>query len=102
MSSSKTRTAAPNDKAVFMACSPTIPAPKITTFAGGTPDIPPNKTLFPRAESVKYSAAVNIATVPAISLIIFTTVACLLTETLFCKLANKTNTINDFYIKEVK
>ena len=34
--------------------------------------------------------------ISALVLIIFTTVACLLTETLFCKLADKTNTIGDF------
>ncbi len=34
--------------------------------------------------------------ISAMALIIFTTASCLLTETLFCKLANKTNTIGDF------
>ncbi len=34
--------------------------------------------------------------ISALALIIITTAACLLTETSFCKLANKNNTINDF------
>jgi len=34
--------------------------------------------------------------ISALALIIITTATCLLTETLFCKLADKTNTISDF------
>jgi len=40
--------------------------------------------------------AVYLFGLSALALIIVTTVACLLTETLFCRLAGKTNTIGDF------
>ena len=51
---SKTFTFAPNPKAAFVANSPTIPAPKITTSVGRTPVIPPN---IKPLESAKSSAA---------------------------------------------
>ena len=52
--------AAKNSVEEARAASPTVPAPKIITFAGGCPAIPPNKIPLPYS-LLRYLAAVRIA-----------------------------------------
>ena len=61
---SKTFTLAPRPMAAFVANSPTIPAPRITTSVGRTPVIPPSINPFDFASN---SAAYKIDIPPAIS-----------------------------------
>ena len=66
---SKTLTDAPNPRAVRVANSPTVPAPNTIISEGATPEIPPNMAPCPLLKLLKYSAAINMDALPAISLI---------------------------------
>ena len=63
---------APNPMAVRAAHSPITPAPRITTVAGGTPEIPPSITPRPPSDDSRSRAAVWTAIDPEISCIIRT------------------------------
>ena len=64
---SNTLTLAPKASALRTANSPVISAPMTTTFVGGTPLIPPNKTPLPELKLLRYCPAINITALPTIS-----------------------------------
>ncbi len=60
-------TLAPNPAAIFAASVPTIPPPKIITFAGRTPGTPPSNIPLPPDGFSKYLAPSCTAILPATS-----------------------------------
>ena len=70
---SNTCISTPKPIAALAANSVTVPAPMITTLVGETPVTPPSTIPCPSLVLLRYSAAISITLLPAISLIALTT-----------------------------